>query len=195
MSAITKPSKALPPWWSEKVKAWLHNDVPGLDIGGMVVGGTMCRAWLRHSVAMPDAWCAHRQTRDCTAAGKIAWGHRRHPLCEWYGHLPQWVALHTTLLKTRVRCAAVFEYMGCSIEWYIEEGSVVHPVKHIATVAGPARNILIAERTALNIITRASGIATQARAVRGLADAASWHGEIVGTRKTTPGAWPVVHTC
>ena len=34
-------SRALPPWWKEKVSEWLHNDVPDLDIGGMVVGGAL----------------------------------------------------------------------------------------------------------------------------------------------------------
>lgn len=31
----------------------------------------------------------------------------------------------------------------------------------VATVKGPARRVLLGERTALNILTRASGIATQ----------------------------------
>lgn len=33
----------------------------------------------------------------------------------------------------------------------------------VATVKGPARRVLLGERTALNVLTRASGIATQVK--------------------------------
>jgi len=49
------------------------------------------------------------------------------------------------------------------------------------------RNILLGERIALNCLTRASGIATVAKRLRQLADDHGWHGEVAGTRKTTPG--------
>ena len=52
---------------------------------------------------------------------------------------------------------------------------------------GPARNVLLGERTALNILARASGIATQARRMRRLKEAHDWHGEVAATRKVTPG--------
>jgi nicotinate-nucleotide pyrophosphorylase (carboxylating) len=55
------------------------------------------------------------------------------------------------------------------------------PVAHIA---GPARGVLAAERTALNLLSRLSGVAT---ATRALADAiAGSKAKIVCTRKTTP---------
>src|SRR5580693_702797 len=55
----------------------------------------------------------------------------------------------------------------------------------LATVHGAARSILSAERTALNLLGRLSGIAT---ATRDLAAAvAPWGARIVCTRKTTPG--------
>jgi nicotinate-nucleotide pyrophosphorylase (carboxylating) len=54
----------------------------------------------------------------------------------------------------------------------------------LATVAGPARAILAGERTALNFLQRASGIAAAARrAVR----AAGPRTQIADTRKTAPG--------
>jgi len=49
------------------------------------------------------------------------------------------------------------------------------------------RNILLGERVALNCLTRASGIATVAKRLRQLAIDHGWHGEVAGTRKTTPG--------
>jgi nicotinate-nucleotide pyrophosphorylase (carboxylating) len=55
----------------------------------------------------------------------------------------------------------------------------------LAVVRGPARSILAAERTALNLLGHLCGIAT---ATRDLAAAAAPHGaRVVCTRKTTPG--------
>ncbi|TGV37777.1 carboxylating nicotinate-nucleotide diphosphorylase, partial [bacterium M00.F.Ca.ET.168.01.1.1] len=55
----------------------------------------------------------------------------------------------------------------------------------IATVSGPARTILTAERTALNFLCHLSGIAT---ATASIVDAVRGHdAKIVCTRKTTPG--------
>lgn len=82
----------------------------------------------------------------------------------------------------------VFTQLGCSVRWFAAEGDVlVGDKQHVAAVTGPARAILLGERTALNILTRASGIATGARAVADVAAAAGWHGEVAGTRKVTPG--------
>jgi len=55
----------------------------------------------------------------------------------------------------------------------------------VARISGSARGVLSAERTALNLLSRMSGIAT---ATRALADAvAGTKAKIVCTRKTTPG--------
>lgn len=55
----------------------------------------------------------------------------------------------------------------------------------LATITGPARAVLSAERTCLNVICHLSGIATATRAV---ADAIAGNGTVVAdTRKTTPG--------
>jgi nicotinate-nucleotide pyrophosphorylase (carboxylating) len=55
----------------------------------------------------------------------------------------------------------------------------------IASVSGPARSILAAERTALNLMGRMSGVAT---ATRALVDAVAGTGaQITDTRKTMPG--------
>lgn len=87
--------------------------------------------------------------------------------------------------------AAVFEELGCSVEWILKEGDAIVPVVEVARVTGPVNRILLGERTALNIITRACGIATAAADVAKLAAAAGWHGEVAGTRKTTPGGCAV----
>ena len=54
----------------------------------------------------------------------------------------------------------------------------------LATVTGPARAVLQAERIALNFCQRMSGIATQTHA---FVEAAAGRARIVDTRKTTPG--------
>ena len=43
----------------------------------------------------------------------------------------------------------------------MREGETFEPVKHVATVRGKARHILLGERVALNMLARCSGIATQ----------------------------------
>ena len=55
----------------------------------------------------------------------------------------------------------------------------------LATVTGPARSLLSAERTALNLLGRLCGIATVTRDL--VAAVAPYGAKIVCTRKTTPG--------
>ncbi|KAJ8042786.1 Nicotinate-nucleotide pyrophosphorylase [carboxylating] [Holothuria leucospilota] len=82
---------------------------------------------------------------------------------------------------------AVFSEVGCTVQWHHEEGTTLDPVCKVATVKGKVCNILRGERTALNCITRASGIASLAKRLSSMAKQYSWHGQIAGTRKTTPG--------
>ena len=80
-----------------------------------------------------------------------------------------------------------FRLIDPAIEVVIErpDGSHLAPGDTIATVTGPARGILTAERVALNFACHLSGIATATasvvEAVRGT------RAHIVCTRKTTPG--------
>lgn len=67
----------------------------------------------------------------------------------------------------------------------VADGTRVSPGQRVATVSGLLREILVAERTALNFAQRLSGVATLTRkyvdAVAGTA------ARILDTRKTTPG--------
>jgi nicotinate-nucleotide pyrophosphorylase (carboxylating) len=47
------------------------------------------------------------------------------------------------------------------VEWHVKEGDIFDPVKHVATVKGKARHLLLGERVALNMLARCSGIATK----------------------------------
>lgn len=83
---------------------------------------------------------------------------------------------------------AVFKELECTVTWEnVLEGSFIEPVKTVATVSGKVRQILLGERVALNIITRASGIATAAYRLRKIVHKLGWTGQVAGTRKTTPG--------
>jgi nicotinate-nucleotide pyrophosphorylase (carboxylating) len=65
------------------------------------------------------------------------------------------------------------------------DGTRVSRGETVARITGGARGVLAAERTALNLLSRMSGVAT---ATRALADAiAGSKAKIVCTRKTTPG--------
>ena len=89
---------------------------------------------------------------------------------------------------------AVFDELGCKVKWYVDEGQVIPRrstsgsfKEPTATVTGPGRLILLGERIALNILSRASGIATNARKLSTMAKDAGWAGEVAGSRKLTPG--------
>jgi len=73
-----------------------------------------------------------------------------------------------------------------SVEVERGDGTRVAPGDVVLRLDGPARAILTAERVALNLLCRMSGVAT---ATNGLVEAARPHGKaaIVCTRKTTPG--------
>jgi len=65
------------------------------------------------------------------------------------------------------------------------DGTRLSPGDRIATIGGPARGILTAERTALNFLSHLSGIAS---ATRGIVDAiAGTRAQVCCTRKTMPG--------
>jgi nicotinate-nucleotide pyrophosphorylase (carboxylating) len=77
----------------------------------------------------------------------------------------------------------LFDICGCKSEILVKDGSKVVKGAVVMNVSGYARAILKAERTALNIIMRMSGIATETRRTVDLAKGVT----ILATRKTAPG--------
>lgn len=65
------------------------------------------------------------------------------------------------------------------------DGQRLEPLAHIAELSGPGHVVLIAERTMLNLLSRASGIATHTR--RWVDALAGTDAVVLDTRKTTPG--------
>ncbi len=80
-----------------------------------------------------------------------------------------------------------FQLIDPAIEMRVErgDGAALAPGDLIATISGPARGILTAERVALNLLCRLSGIATATASV--VAAVRGTRAAIVCTRKTTPG--------
>uniref|UniRef100_A0A3Q3BDC4 Nicotinate-nucleotide pyrophosphorylase [carboxylating] n=1 Tax=Kryptolebias marmoratus TaxID=37003 RepID=A0A3Q3BDC4_KRYMA len=92
-----------------------------------------------------------------------------------------------TILAGSPFFTAVFAELGCTVDWIHREGADIDVVTLTAVVRGPARCLLLGERPALNCLARASGIASRCSRLKAEAEAAGWHGEVAGTRKTTPG--------
>lgn len=82
---------------------------------------------------------------------------------------------------------AVFEYLDCTVESAVGEGTAVKPGDVLLAVAGPTRDVLRGERPAVNVAAHASGIATKTRKAVEAAREVSDEVVIAGTRKTTPG--------
>lgn len=168
-----KHSLLLPPHFREDIKEYLRQDMPIFDIGAFVVGD---KPMVGHLLAKTD--------------GVLAGA----PFFEM-----------------------VFDELGCTVEWSVNEGDYVGP-SHMAaqsqassaassaggktfdatdqhfkgrmvcaTVRGPVHRLLQGERTALNILSRASGIASETRSMVATKNEKGWHGQIAATRKVTPG--------
>jgi nicotinate-nucleotide pyrophosphorylase (carboxylating) len=84
--------------------------------------------------------------------------------------------------------AAVFDLVGgadIELTLHADDGAATEPGRAVLTVSGPTRALLTAERTALNLIGRLSGVASL---TRHWVDAVDGTGAAIrDTRKTTPG--------
>ena len=70
------------------------------------------------------------------------------------------------------------------VEFYKNDGDIIKSGDCIAEISGPAKYILMGERTALNYVQRMSGIATETN--RYQSAIGDYKAKIVDTRKTTP---------
>ncbi|XP_041837887.1 nicotinate-nucleotide pyrophosphorylase [carboxylating]-like [Melanotaenia boesemani] len=112
-------------------------------------------------------------------------------VCVGSEEVEAWLLCKTphTILAGSPFFTAVFTEVGCTVEWIYQEGAEIGPdaVTLTAVVRGPARCLLLGERLALNCLARASGIASRCSKLKEIAKGDGWHGEVAGTRKTTPG--------
>ncbi len=81
----------------------------------------------------------------------------------------------------------VFKILSPKVEikFYFNDGDEIKKGDKIADLTGPARYILMGERTALNYVQRMSGIATETNKYQKAIG--EYKAKIVDTRKTTPG--------
>jgi len=93
-----------------------------------------------------------------------------------------------TLIVSGVEVAArVFKRYDpeLKVEVLVKDGQTIEAGTVMMNVSGPARSILTAERTALNIVQRLSGIANLT--AQYVAAVAGTRARLIDTRKTTPG--------
>jgi nicotinate-nucleotide pyrophosphorylase (carboxylating) len=179
----------LPPLWRETVRAYLHDDAPSFDVGGFVVGEAPREARLL---------CKHLGAAPCVLAGRpffdqvfaelgcsVEWKFEEGSLLGG-GRAAASAAAGADAGADASAAAAASTAAADGTAAAADGGAKAAPIL-VAVVRGPVNRLLLGERTALNILSRASGVATQAHALASLARAAGWHGEVAGTRKTTPG--------
>lgn len=96
------------------------------------------------------------------------------------------VARHDMVVAGLGLAGLVFETVDDTIHWQsdVEDGARLGAGDVLASVSGPARSLLTAERTALNMLQHLSGIATLARTY--VDRVAGTGATILDTRKTLP---------
>ena len=156
----------------QAVQEWIQVDMPSFDVGALVVAGAV-------------------------GAGGQRGGGARQGTAKLYMKSPG-------VFAGRPFFDAVFRAVGCEVEWDPElavEGSYIDPSSWnaaatgkvvLATVTGSVARILQGERTALNTLSRCSGVATASAQAVQVARDCHWKGWVAGTRKTTPGSFRVV---
>ncbi|MFQ6010862.1 MAG: carboxylating nicotinate-nucleotide diphosphorylase [Nitrososphaerales archaeon] len=83
--------------------------------------------------------------------------------------------------------STLFEMYGCRVNPMVREGEKVRRNSKILRLRGNAGTILALERTALNLMMRMSGIATETDQILSAVKASNPSLIIAGTRKTAPG--------
>ena len=81
----------------------------------------------------------------------------------------------------------LFSHFGVSVKYRVKDGDTVSRNDSLLELSGDAKKILLVERTALNIIGRMSGIATQTKKMADIVSAVNPSCRIAATRKTCPG--------
>ena len=81
----------------------------------------------------------------------------------------------------------IFNLKGCQVKIIKKDGTRVKPGEEIMIVSGTAQSVLTCERTALNILSRMSGIATQTNLLVQKIRKINSKVHLYSTRKTAPG--------
>jgi nicotinate-nucleotide pyrophosphorylase (carboxylating) len=96
-------------------------------------------------------------------------------------------AEHEGVIAGIAEASALFTHFGILATPGKQDGDRVITGDIVLSLSGNAKGILLVERTALNIIGRMSGIATQTKKFADIVSAAKSRCRIAATRKTSPG--------
>jgi len=81
----------------------------------------------------------------------------------------------------------IFRLKGCNVKIIKKDGAKLKPNQIILQISGNARTVLSCERTALNLLSRMSGIATQTNFLVSKIRKINKKTKLYSTRKTAPG--------
>lgn len=81
----------------------------------------------------------------------------------------------------------IFSSKGCQVRIIKKDGNKIKPNQTVIEISGSAQSILSCERTALNLLSRMSGIATKTKKLVEKIKAVNPRVKLYATRKTAPG--------
>ena len=81
----------------------------------------------------------------------------------------------------------LFQLKGCNVKAFVKDGAKVKQNQKILQVSGSTQSVLSCERTALNLLSRMSGIATQTSFLVSKIRKVNKKTSLYSTRKTAPG--------
>ncbi|KXB03476.1 hypothetical protein AKJ45_01480 [candidate division MSBL1 archaeon SCGC-AAA261F19] len=96
------------------------------------------------------------------------------------------IAKQSGILAGAAEAKVAFKEMGVKAEAVKKDGARINVGDIVMKVEGPAYGILAAERTALNLMTRMSGVATATKKMIDIAREVNLKVKIAATRKTAP---------
>jgi len=94
------------------------------------------------------------------------------------------ISRENAIVAGTIYAKEIFKLKGCNSRILKKDGSKIKPNQTVMIISGDVGNILTCERTALNLLTRMSGIATQ---TNGLVKKIPKKTKLYATRKTAPG--------
>ena len=94
------------------------------------------------------------------------------------------ISRENAIVAGTLHAKEIFKLKGCNSRILKKDGSKIKPNQTVMIITGDAGNILTCERTALNLLTRMSGISTQTNE---LVKKIPKKTKLYATRKTAPG--------
>ncbi|WP_425553810.1 carboxylating nicotinate-nucleotide diphosphorylase [Isoptericola hypogeus] len=160
-----------------------HRDLPVFDQPSAVEPG-LDPAWVARAVATAlEEDLGPAPGRDVTTQATIP--AEGTGTADLVARSPGTVAGLVVVAETLRQVASRLGLVVPTVTFHAQDGDAARPGQVLASLAGPVQVLLVAERTLLNLASRASGVATATAAwARELAGTGA---RVLDTRKTTPG--------